>query len=192
MKQAKQTEAEKLYRDTDTPVKDIAEQLDLNVSTIYGWAKKHSWQNPNRERDFEAIKWQAQVRYVKGCQSADAIHKELNISLPTIQKWKNEGKWDELRPDIETLLQLRAADLYINTPSSVGDIAAKINVSKEQLFIWIHENGWHTSREFKQSPDPLKMVAVGIADHLKYYLKGNDTEISLAVADYLKQVKKSI
>jgi hypothetical protein len=36
------------------------------------------------------------------------------------------------------------------------------------------------------------MVAEGIAEHLKYYLKGKETEIDLAVRNYLEDVKKAV
>lgn len=139
---------------------------------------------------YEGLKFKASVLYIKHGASAKEISQQLNVSMPTLQKWNEAGKWSDLRPDTEVLNEYKAADLYICKKLSTGEIAMKLGIKESIVSFWIYANGWDAARQLKQSHSDYKEL---INEFCSFYTKlfpAHAIEMEVAKNDYLRPVRK--
>jgi uncharacterized protein YjcR len=141
------------------------------------------------KQDFAALQFEAAVMYVKNGVSAKEISRQLNVSMPTIQKWNKTGNWEALRPDLSILNEYRAADMFVVKQMSTGEIAMKLNVSEMQVKMWVHINGWEAARLVEQAQADFTSIITEFAHDFTTWFPKCSTEIEVAKNNFIKKYK---
>jgi transposase len=147
---------------------------------------------PQLKRDYEALKFDAMVLYIKHGLSAEAIHQQLNISMPTLQKWNNAGRWKELRPDLEIMNQYKASAMFLQKGMSIKDISINLNVPETIVTIWANLFGWHTAKMLSDGQNIASDILDTFCQQLAAFLPNEGTVIYFAKTEYLKSLKPKI
>jgi len=165
----KRREAAIMFVKDNTPGKIICKQLKISPLTFRKWSNAGYWvelrQEGNRQR-INPLMRKAQIMYVKDGLSAAEISQALNVSMPTLQKWNEAGRWKELRPDFELLNQHKAAGLYIEKGMKESDIAMQLGISETIIKTWVFLYGWDAARLISKAKN---VTADIVADFCKYF-----------------------
>ena len=145
---------------------------------------------PQLKRNYEALKFEAMVLYIKEGLSAEAISKRINVSMPTLQKWNKAGRWNELRPDMEILGQYKAATLYIVDGLTTGAISQKLSIPEITLNAWVALNGWNAARLVSQSKDLTTDVVASFCQYFKMAFPGSAAMVNVVQDSYSKRIIK--
>lgn len=187
MKTTQMQEAERLFNTTDIPVGEIATTVGVDVSTVYTWAKKHSWRT-DRIKDHEQLRFDASVLYIKHGLSLNAISKHIGSSLPTISKWSKEGRWNELRPDLSVMNEYKAAAMYISDQMEVAEICSKLSLPETTVRIWIDLNGWETPRNLGRVQSATAEIVNCYCTCFKSLFPHLTTEVEFAKKEFTKTI----
>ena len=143
-------------------------------------------------QEYEALKFDAQVLYVKEGLSAKEICNRLNLSMPTLQKWNDAGRWKELRPDFELLNQHKAAGLFIEKGLPSNEIAEKLSISEITIKLWIFQYSWEAARLISQAQNINLEIVSAFCDHFNKWFPEDTTKIQVAKESYLKSLAPKI
>jgi uncharacterized protein YjcR len=141
--------------------------------------------------EYADLKSRAEVLYIKHGLSLKAIGEQFNLSTATVHHWKTL-RWDELRPDLETLNQYKAAGMYIEKGLNESEISEKLNVSKDIINMWIDLYGWEAARHISAAQDVTADIVAYFCQHFKKLLPALAGTIDFAQADYIKSIKPII
>jgi transposase len=142
--------------------------------------------------DYEALKLECAVLYIKNGLSAQVISDRLNISKPTISKWNTAGRWSELRPDFETLKHYDAAGLFIDKAMSEAQISQQLGISETIIKIWVDLYGWGAAREMTKTRNVFIDSANSFCRYYKSLFPNHSTEIELVQQEYIKKMTPKI
>ena len=141
---------------------------------------------------YERLKFEAAVLYIKRGLSACQVCEQLKISLPTMGKWRKAGRWDELRPDLETINLYKAAGMYIEKGFTASEISERLSIEKWVINMWIDMHGWDGARLISQSENIHADILTDFKRFFTDYFPAYATEIEVAQTAYLKQIKPKI
>lgn len=140
-------------------------------------------------RNYDLLKFQASVLYIKHGLSAEAIHQQLDIAMPTLSKWNKQDRWDELRPDMLQFKEYRAAVMYIDENLNTGLIAQKLSVSEITVKMWVTVNRWDVVKNIMNCQDLASGVAAMFCSHVKFLFPKEGSLIEVAFNSYIKSIK---
>jgi len=149
-------------------------------------------QRPQLNRDYDDLKLQSSILYIKYGLSAEAIHQKLNISMVTLAKWNKAECWKELRPDMDVLKEYKAANLYIVSAMNTGEIAQLLSISETQVKCWIDLNGWNAARLLSQSQNAVTDIVADFCSYFKSIFPRESAMIEVAQNEYRKKTIKKI
>ena len=129
--------------------------------------------SPQLARDFETLKHEAAVMFIKQAMPVKAICKELKISTAKLCEWIKLDHWNDLRQHPNSKVNLKmnalrneAAVLYIKNGLSAEAISQQLDVSLPTLAKWNKEGRWSELRPdvptIKQHKAAVMYVAEGM------------------------------
>lgn len=142
--------------------------------------------------DYEKLKFEASVLYIKQGLSQKQIAKQLNISEPTLIKWRKAGNWDALRPDFDVLNQFKAANMYITDGLTTGQIAMRLSITEITVKIWIYTYGWDASKNISQAQDVTATVVDDFCQYFKQSFPNDGAKMAMMRDSYLKTLEPKI
>jgi uncharacterized protein YjcR len=118
------------------------------------------------KKDYEELRFQAAVLFIKhGCPIREIV-KKLGIPSGKLQKWSNDGKWNELRPDIKIDknegIKHQAAILYIKEGLTAIEVGDKLNISQPTILKWNKAGRWADFRTDKDKLNEYKAASLYI------------------------------
>ncbi|MDB5029716.1 hypothetical protein [Mucilaginibacter sp.] len=140
------------------------------------------------KRDYAVLEFQAAVLYIKDGLSAQAICDKLNLSMPTIQKWNEAGRWKDLRPDMELLNEYKAAHLYVEKGLTTGEISQQLSIPETLVKLWIYKNGWDAAKLVSKSQNVVFEVVSAFCLHFTTIFPKDAAQIEVAQNDFIKKI----
>ncbi|MBD1385727.1 hypothetical protein IDJ75_10595 [Mucilaginibacter rigui] len=133
------------------------------------------------------LRHQAAVLYIKDGLSAKEIRSRLGVAEQSIARWRDAGRWNELRPDMLKAKEYKSAHLYIVEGLTPGQIAMKLSISEVTVNYWITINRWDI---VKQVPEMLDAAAENVnrfCEHFKKHFPHLGAEIEVSRQGYIKR-----
>lgn len=138
--------------------------------------------------DYQELHHRAAVLFIKHGLTQKEICRQINVSEPTLQKWRTAGRWEEIRPDLEIIQQYRAGALFLNEGLTTGEIAMRLNIEESRIKLWALVFGWDAYKKIIEATDQAPEIILGFCETLYTFLPGERTTIEFAIKTHLKSL----
>lgn len=138
--------------------------------------------------DYEQLRFEASVLYIKNGLSAKEISKQLRVSMPALQRWCKAGRWQELRPDLELLKEYKAASMYVQKGFTPAEIAMRLSLSEMAVKMWIDVNGWNAAKLITEAQNSTVAIVADFCNYFKKMFASDSAKVEVIQNSYIKLI----